>query len=148
MSQARFGEHLARLVKLSVHDVNEILEEQAATRHRFGEIALSWGLCQPEHVWQAWSDQLSTTIGTVDLEKLGIDSQAAAMSAREVAVRLKAIPLRCMGRQLIVAVSDPDTARIAAELFVLTGKDPRFVLSDLHKLQAAMTAYYPQPAAA
>ncbi len=67
MSQARFGEHLSRLVNLSRHDVDEILEEQSSTRHRFGEIALSWGLCTPENVWQAWCDQLLSQVQKVDL---------------------------------------------------------------------------------
>src|SRR2546423_848682 len=60
MCTLRFGEILGRLVNLSGHDVNEILEEQNATHQRFGEIALSWGLCAPEDVWQAWCDQLLT----------------------------------------------------------------------------------------
>ena len=77
-SGKRFGELLGKLVKLSQHDVEEILEDQTATHRRFGDIALSWGLCQPEHVWQAWSDQLLTQVQRVDLETLGVDSQAAA----------------------------------------------------------------------
>src|ERR1035441_5376534 len=105
MSQVRFGEFLGCLVHLSHHDVDEILEEQSSTKHRFGEIALSWGLCAPEHVWQAWCDQLLSQIQKVDLEKLGVDSQATALIPGELARRLGAIPIRCLGQQLIVAVS-------------------------------------------
>ncbi len=142
MSKTRFGEHLSRLVNLSTHDVHEILEEQSATRHRFGEIALSWGLCTPEQVWQAWCDQLLSQVQKVDLVKLGIDSQAAAMIDGETAVRLNAIPIRCLGEQLIVAVSDPNTQRAADELTILTGKQLRFVVADADQMKQALSTYY------
>ena len=39
--RARMGELLSRMVPLSGHDVEEILEEQNSNRRKFGEIALS-----------------------------------------------------------------------------------------------------------
>jgi type IV pilus assembly protein PilB len=142
MSQARFGEFLGRLVNLSRHDVDEILEEQSSTKHRFGEIALSWGLCAPEHVWQAWCDQLLSQVQKVDLEKLGVDSQAAAMIPADIARRLGIIPIRCMGQQLIIAVPDNNTDTIAAELRKVTDKSLRFVGADVHQIQCAISVYY------
>jgi hypothetical protein len=148
MSQVRFGELLGRLVKLSRHDVDEILEEQSSTHHRFGEIALSWGLCAPEHVWQAWCDQLLEQVQKVDLEKLGVDSQAAGMISRELAMRLNAIPIRCMGRVLIVAVADHDTDHIATELRKVTDMSLRFVVADANQLKFTLGVYYAEHAAA
>src|SRR5271168_1633362 len=130
MSQVRFGELLGRLVNLSRHDVDEILEEQSSTKHRFGEIALSWGLCAPEHVWQAWCDQLLSQVQKVDLEKLGVDAQAAAMTPGDLARRLCIIPIRCLGQQLIVAVPDHNTEHIIVELRNITDKSLRFVAAD------------------
>jgi hypothetical protein len=148
MSQARFGELLGRLVNLSRHDVDEILEEQSSTHHRFGEIALSWGLCAPEHVWQAWCDQLLEQVQKVDLEKLGIDSQAAAMIPAHLARRLNAIPIRCMGRVLVVAVVDDNTDHIAAELRKFTDMSLRFVVADAQQLKFNLGVYYAEHAAA
>jgi hypothetical protein len=151
MSQARFGELLGRLVPLSRHDVEEILEEQSATSHRFGEIALSWGLCQPEHVWQAWCDQLLTQVQKVDLDRLGVDSQAAALVSRDTAVRLNLVPIRILGNHLVVAMSDTetDTARAAAELKLITDKTIRFVFASQSQVQKAIDSYYTaSPAAA
>jgi hypothetical protein len=141
MSQARFGELLGRLVNLSRHDVDEILEEQNSTHHRFGEIALSWGLCAPEHVWQAWCDQLLEQVQKVDLEKLGVDAQAAGMIPADLARRLNALPIRCMGRVLIVAVADNNTDFIAAELKKVTDMALRFVVADAHQLKFALNVY-------
>jgi hypothetical protein len=147
--QARFGELLGRLVKLSQHDVEEILEEQNNHPRRFGEIALAWGLCQPEHVWQAWCDQLLSQVQKVDLDALGVDASAAAMIERDVALRLGAIPIRCLGSVLVVAVSEANTSRIAAELELITTKQLRFVVADARQIEQAITTYYPAgPAAA
>src|ERR1700733_12952706 len=96
MGQPRFGELLSRLVHLSGHDVDEILAEQNASHRRFGEIALSLGMCTPENIWQAWCEQLLTQVQKVDLEVLGIDAQAAAIIGRDVALRLGAIPIRSL----------------------------------------------------
>lgn len=148
-SQARFGELLSRLVNLSRHDVNEILEEQCATHHRFGEIALSLGLCAPEHVWQAWCDQLLLQVQDVDLDKLGVDSQAAGLISGDLARRLNAIPIRSLGRQLVVAVADQNTDHIAAEFRKCTDMSLRFVVADAGQLNRAISTYYtPAPAAA
>jgi hypothetical protein len=142
MSQARFGELLGRLVNLSRHDVDEILEEQSSTKHRFGEIALSWGLCTPENVWQAWCDQLLSQVQKVDLEKLGVDSQATAVIPADLARRLCAIPIRCMGQQLIVAVPSHSTDHIAAEFRRITDMQLRFVTADAGQIQQALAVYY------
>jgi hypothetical protein len=142
MSQARFGEFLGRLVHLSRHDVDEILEEQSSTKHRFGEIALSWGLCAPEHVWQAWCDQLLSQVQKVDLEKLGVDSQATAIITGDTARRLHAIPIRCLGQQLIVAVPDHKTDHITAELRKFTDMQLRFVVADVNQIGQAISVYY------
>src|SRR5215207_2344771 len=101
--QMRFGDYLGKVVRLSTHDVAEILEDQAATRRRFGEIALAWGLCRPQHVWQAWWDQLSRHTKRVDLTEIGVDSQAVAHVSRELAVQFRAIPLRSYREQLVIA---------------------------------------------
>ena len=68
MNRMRIGELLGQMGKLSGHDIDEILQEQSATGHRFGDIALTWGLVQPEHIWTAWCSQLQGKTDPVDLE--------------------------------------------------------------------------------
>jgi hypothetical protein len=149
MRHAPFGELLGRLVGLTRLDIDEILVDQTASHRRFGEIALSWGLCSPEHVWQVWSDQLLAQVQRVDLDALGIDAQAVSLIDREVVLRLGAIPIRRLGKILVVAVSNPDTDRIAAELELITGKELRFVVADANQIQRAIATYFPAgPAAA
>src|SRR5271168_4651622 len=107
MSRIRIGELLGKMGKLSGHDIDEILQEQSATGHRFGDIALTWGMVQPEHIWLAWCDQLQETAERVDLDSFGIDAQATTRVPAELARRLHAMPIRLTEDQLIFAVSDP-----------------------------------------
>ena len=76
MCRPRIGEVLSKFTGMSSMDVEEILQDQTVTNRRFGEIALSWGLCAPQDVWQAWYSQLDQDWPSVDLDDLGIDSQA------------------------------------------------------------------------
>src|SRR5678816_132863 len=99
----RIGELLSRMVPLSCHDVEGILQEQAANRRRFGEIALAWGLCRPEHVWDAWCQQSADGAEIVDLEQIGIDAQAAAMLPAETARQMSVIPVRVLSDAALLA---------------------------------------------
>jgi hypothetical protein len=138
-----FGECLAKVVRLSAHDVSEILEHQAATRRKFGEIALAWGLCRPQHVWQAWWAQLATDTPCVDLHRIGVDVQAVAHLPADLAVQFRAVPLRCHEDQLVVATCERGLARAAAELPALIGKQVKFVVAEPSQLDEVIVAYYP-----
>ena len=116
IQRCRIGELLSGIVPLSNHDVEEILQEQSGTHRKFGEIALAWGLCQPEHVWNAWCRQLAQGFERVDLSQVGVDSQAAGMLTAEVARELIVLPVRIAGEVLIVATAVDDTAHLTAEL--------------------------------
>ena len=149
MDSIRFGELLGRAVKITPHDVEEILQEQKGTRRRFGEIALAWGLCEPQHVWQAWSDQLLVHGRQFDLDALGIDAQAASLLPMESASRLSAIPVRRIDDTVIVATAEVPTDVAAAEIRLLTGLAVKFVTCDPHQIRRAISRYYTAgPAAA
>lgn len=146
MSEVRlFGELLGRLVRLSSHDVCEILEEQSGSRRRFGQIALSWGLCEAQHVWQAWANQLHGRTPRIDLEKTGIDTQATLHLPAALAARLGVIPVRSIDGRLIVAVSQSALAP-AAEALATGGFSQQicFVLSDPRQIEQAIQTYYGQ----
>ena len=149
--RARFGELLSRLVPLSGHDVEEILQEQTANRRKFGDIALSWGLCKPEHIWDAWAQQSSHQDGAgheiVDLEKVGVDAQAAALLHAEVARDLNVIPVRMASDIVLVATADPAPDRAAAALAGLVHRRVKFVQAEPDQLRRMIETYYPQPSA-
>ena len=146
MGNRLFGECLGRVVPLSGLDVAEILEDQETSGRRFGEIALAWGLCQPEHVWVAWAAQLGQQTQVVDLSRVGIDAQAVAMVPARLARRMRAVPVRTAGEDLVVAAEEATLERAAKRLPRLLGRKVRFVVAPADQIQSALTAYYP-PAA-
>lgn len=144
MQRQRFGDLLKRLVPLSGHDVDEILNEQRASNLRFGETAISMGLCQPEHVWRAWCGQSSDQIERVDLDEIGIDAQATPLIPRDIAMRFGVIPVRVADGALVVATSDLCFEEAVVGLPPLVHLRLKFVLASQQEIQSALATYYPQ----
>ena len=140
--RARFGELLSRLVPLSGHDIEEILQEQTANRRKFGDIALSWGLCKPEHIWDAWAQQSAHDHDLVDLEKVGVDAQAAALLPAEVARQLNMIPVRVANDIVLVATCDPSPQHATDSLAELMQRRICFVQAEPEQLARAIETYY------
>jgi hypothetical protein len=143
MPQQLFGEYLARIVELSGHDVSEILEEQAASRRRFGDIALAWGLCQPEHVWEAWVHQLAHRTPMVDVNVLGVDTQATGELPARWARRYRAVALRVVGDALVIAADEEMLKRASKRLPALLARKVHFVVAPRSQIDAALSTYYP-----
>ena len=147
MSSKRIGEILSNLVPLSGHDIEEILSEQLATRRRFGDIALSMGLCRPEHIWKATTAQLDAGPRHVDLDAFGIDSQALEHLPAKTARALGVVPLRTYGETLVVA-AHADSLVVAADVLpVILSHNIKFVIADRAQVEAALATYYPKPSA-
>jgi hypothetical protein len=128
--------------KLSRIDVDEILTQQEATRQKFGEIALQWGLCEPDHLCEAWCTQLAEGAERVDLNIAGIDSHATQYVGLELARKLGVVPIRSIANQIVVATSRALEAGELAELVASAGKMVRLVLADRRQIEAAIDAYY------
>jgi hypothetical protein len=148
MSHRRIGQLLSTLVPMTDQDVEEILQEQDLSHRQFGEIAIAWGLCTPAHVWEAWARQPHETLLHVDLDQLGVDSQAAAFLAREHAKQFGAVPIRAFETLLVFAVKNVDACVALEQLF--GGKHRiAFVIADADKIDEAISTYYcPAPEAA
>ena len=142
--RARFGELLSRLVPLSGHDIEEILQEQTANRRKFGDIALAWGLCKPEHIWDAWAQQSAhDNSDVVDLEKVGVDAQAAALLPAEVGRKLNVLPVRMATDIVLVATADRAPDHMSDALNELLRRRVRFVQVEHEQLARMIQTYYP-----
>lgn len=142
MRHALFGELLSQHVSLSDHDISEILLDQAISHRRFGEIALAFQWCRPQHVWQAWWAQLGDSTQRILLPAVGVDTQALGSVSRAIADEYGVIPIRVYGDQLVLAASDGSLHRAAAELPQLVRKSVRFVLAPERQILDAIEAHY------
>jgi type IV pilus assembly protein PilB len=151
-SRARIGQLLEQMGKLSGHDIDEILQEQASSNlghpRAFGEIALAMGLCEPQDVCIAWVRQLNQGMERIDLAAFGVDAQAVAYMTRELATRFCAIPVRLVGNDLVVALSDPAHAAVFEALRDAMHATPHFVLADAAQIRQMIGRYYPGDTAA
>ena len=142
MGAMRFGQLLARLVPISEQDISEILEAQIESGHRFGWIAMKWGLCEPHHVWQAWSEQLTHGSERINLETVGIDMQSLVHVPEEIARGFGVVPVRAVDNDLILAASVETIERAAEQLPRLLGKRVKFVLATAQDVQLAIRTAY------
>ena len=148
--QQRIGAYLSQLVPLTPHDIEEVLSEQVITQQRFGDAALSLGLCEPHQLWKAWVGQLTHSTRTIDLASVGIDMQALCYVPAHAAQRLQALPIRASDEELIVAVGAKPTTQERAEIEALSRMKAIFVLTDPNDLQSEISRCYglAKPAAA
>ena len=143
MQRQRMGELLKRLVPLTGHDVDEILNEQRASNLRFGETAISMGLCRPEHVWRAWAGQSSDQVERVDLDEIGVDAQATPLIPRDIALRFGVLAVRVSEGALVVATSDLCFEEASVALPPLVHLKLKFVLAPQAQVQRFLATYYP-----
>ena len=139
---ALFGELLGKMVRITPHDVEEILQEQAASHRRFGEIALIWGLCQPQHIWNAWMTQLDEHAQWITLDDFGIDCQALTYLPRQLATDLCAVPVRAWGNQVVLAIADTDPAATKAALPAELRPRAHFVFAQPEEIRKAIDEAY------
>lgn len=148
MGRKQFGACLGKIVPLSSHDIAEIVEEQAASGRRFGEAALALRLCRPHHVWQAWWEQLGESVETVDLNVIGVDTQALAHVPASAVRDFGVIPLRVVRDELVLAASSDSIARATERLPAQLRKKIRFVQAASEQIASAIERYYPDAAPA
>ena len=146
--QDKIGAILSRMVPLSTQDVEEILCQQAVTKQRFGEIAISWGLCNSEHVLRAWANQTADHRERVDLNYIGVDAQAIGALPRELAMYYRAIPIRILSDLLVVAVADEEAVPTLRDYLKRVRPELRFVAADPHTVDEMVATYYDSPVAA
>ena len=146
MRRAMMGEVLSRMGKLSSIDIDEILEQQAVNHRRFGEIAVSWGLCEPVDLCEAWCVQFTEGVESIDLTHGGLDARLILSLPAELARQLHIVPLVSIADQMVVAASQPVDGDQWMAILEATGKDVRFVLAEPDAIEAALDVYYPRAA--
>ena len=146
MQRAPIGQVLSRMGKLSSIDVDEILEQQATSRQRFGEIAVSWGLCEPVDLCDAWCVQFSEGAEASDLTGGALDAKLILSLPPELARQLQIVPLVSIADQMVVAAAQPVDGDQWMAILEATGMDVRFVLAEPEAIEAALDVYYPRAA--
>lgn len=136
------GEILRDMGVLTDHNIDEILAQQVRTGRRFGQIALAWGLATPEQIWTAWSQQLARQRQRVDVDEVGVDTNAVERVSSVVAQHYRVLPLRLWGDNLVIAVPEDGQHGNLDELPVLLGCDVHRCLCDPAQVDAYLDRIY------
>ena len=142
MGHQLIGQVLSRMGRLSPIDIDEILEEQAISGMKFGEIAVSLGLCVREQVCEAWCIQLAEEIRTAGLSDVGVDLTAAACVPQELARQWGVLPIRHFAGMVVMAASRLPGADEATALSAMLGREVRFVPVHQDQIDAALRHVY------
>jgi type IV pilus assembly protein PilB len=142
MGHQLIGQVLTGMGRLSSIDIDEILEEQAISGMKFGEIAVSLGLCQREQVCEAWCIQLAEEIRGAGLSKVGIDLTAAACVPQDVARRWGVVPIRNFAGMVVMAAGRIPSADEVVALSAMLGREVRFVPVQPEQVDQAIRQAY------
>lgn len=116
-----FGEILEQMGFLTAGQIQQILEDQAHSGQKFGQIAVRMGLVTTEQVMEAWARQMSYRRRYVDVQEVGIDAQAVLRVTIPVARAMKVVPLRLWGDNLVVATAPDARPETVQEITEATG---------------------------
>jgi type IV pilus assembly protein PilB len=94
-----------------------VLEQQAATRHRFGEICVREGFVDGEQLAMALSEQFNMQY--VDLKDFRMTEEILNTLPPDAIYRFRFVPLEMTPEALIVAISDPSDVINLDELELL-----------------------------
>jgi hypothetical protein len=142
MGHQLIGQVLTSMGRLSSIDIDEILAEQAISGMKFGEIAISLGLCGREQIWEAWCIQLAEEIRTTGLDKVGVDLTTAASVPLDVARRWGVLPIRHFAGMIVMAASRMPNADEVVALSAMLGREVRFVPVHPDQIEQALRLAY------
>jgi type IV pilus assembly protein PilB len=147
MTVPPIGQILLEMGVLSDKDIEEILDQQERTGRKFGQIALAWGLATPEQIWEAWSKQLAEQHHHVDLDEVGIDTNAINRVSSVLARFYHIVPLRLWGDNLVVATPSNADHGDLSDLPVLLGCNVHQVFCEPKQVDEYLDRVYGRVAA-
>lgn len=117
----RIGEMLLREGLIDRAGLTRALEDARATGHRLGYSLVRLGLLSERDLALCLARQHH--VSAIDLERVQLDAALLELIPAEVALRSLVIPIRRVGRMLVVAMADPGDMALIEDLKFLTRCD-------------------------
>ena len=140
MKRKRLGEVLHERGQVSVNDLERALQDQRGKVVHLGEVLLQNGTVSKPDLVEALKEV--TTVPYVDCTTVSVAPELLKIVPAETARRHKVLPIALEGKQLTVAMAEPQNIQIIDELGFKTGKQiiPRFAFHG--EIRAAVEKYY------
>ncbi len=137
----KLGELLVREGLLTRENLTRALSEQAQTPgQRLGLTVVKMGLVSETDVVRMLARQYR--MPAVDLSKFEVDTRLLKLVPAELASKHTVLPLKRDGRQLTVAIADPNAMAVVDDLKFITRYDIVPVLAGEYSMRAAIEKHY------
>ena len=137
----KLGELLVREGLLTRENLTRALSEQAQTPgQRLGLTVVKMGLVSETDVVRMLARQYR--MPAVDLSKFEVDTRLLKLVPAELASKHTVLPLKRDGRQLTVAIADPNAMAVVDDLKFITRYDIVPILAGEYSMRAAIEEHY------
>jgi type IV pilus assembly protein PilB len=137
---SRLGEILLAGGAITQAQLTHALKQQANLKLPIGQVLLKLNYVSDEVMRQALSLQLN--VPYLDLDRVSVDRDLARLINRNYARRHSVLPVALVGRTLTVAMNDPTSQSIVAELSHLTNYAVTVVTSSHKAIERAFKRIY------
>jgi len=139
------GQVLVEQGVLTQGQVDHILRVQRASHRPFGDLAERLFGIHPRAVEDAWVEQYSKYVGTVDLADVHVDHECLRLLSRRQAWQFNSLPVNREGDALNIATNRENLVR-AVNFATRTIDEPIcFLLAEREQLRAFLLKHYPVP---
>ena len=139
------GQLLVEQGALTQGQVDHILKIQRVSHRPFGDLAERLFGIKPKAVEDAWVEQYTRTVGTVDLDDHAIEEECLRLLNRRQAWQFNTLPLNRQDENLNVATTRENLVR-AVNFSTRTIDEPIcFLLAERQQLREFLLKHYPVP---
>lgn len=139
-SRKKLGEILIEAGLISKADLEKALELQQKKFAPLGDILVNNGFISEQQLYKTLENMLR--IPYVELVTIKADPEAILAIPEHLAIKHMAIPIRKVGNELTVVMSDPLNYHSVDELRVLTGMDIKECIAPASEIMTAINRYY------
>jgi len=140
LKRKRFGEMLVEYGLVEPEKLEEALTIQKKTGEKLGKILKDMGAVSKQELIEVLGMQMG--IPQVNLQKYLIDPIAVKSIPESLARRLKAVPVKKEGDNLVVAMSNPLDIFAVDDIRLISGFNVKPVLADEDDIMVVINRYY------
>ncbi len=139
------GQLLIEAGVLSEKQVQHILRVQKESHRPFGDLAERLFGINPSAVEDAWVEQYTRTVGTVDLDDIDVDSECLRLINRRQAWQFHVLPTERDATALNIATSVEDLVRAVNFTAKKIDEPLSFLIAERAQLREFLMKHFPVP---
>lgn len=136
----RIGELLIESNKITLEDLNWVLDQQMNSGKRIGQLLLKNELIVEDDLLNALEIQLK--IPKVSIESLDVDKDIVKLIPEKIVNKYTLFPIRIKAEKVQVVMSDPLNIFALDDLKIISGYEVEPLISSTEDIKSAISKYY------